>query len=380
MFDNGSFLRRRKRYKRTSLAHNVPFPGGVFSPFSPFWVRKPVPVLPIQFGAGGFPAFQDNFDVFSGSAGECFVNRNENKLNAYRDDVLKSDVLYENRAKLEFLRRNMDAFRRGSTSMDLFSQNQGATTNKTELFENLNRESNLLNLRHNSSFIANNGNNDGSGITDGSTSHLCDKSEVAENTINYFCYDNDDHDLDDESNDKIDVVTESEEYAGSSIESGIHKCNNDIDLKLKSVKPFLNLCKTSEKINDELEKKEKLFGSDERLLIKSDENDAVVAGATARDLKESEEKLLFRVYSDMSPEHNVFTSNRSSNASAEYNMDNENDKQLWQNTFPTNSFNKKCFESTVLDYEFATSQKKRKYGNAKGFSIENLIGNAIDER
>lgn len=49
MFDNGSFLRRRKRYKRIQIHHNLPFPN-MFAPFNPFWIRKPVPVLPsLQF-------------------------------------------------------------------------------------------------------------------------------------------------------------------------------------------------------------------------------------------------------------------------------------------------------------------------------------------
>lgn len=49
MFDNGSFLRRRKRYKRASMSHGLPF-ANVFTPFTPFWIRKPVPVMPsIQF-------------------------------------------------------------------------------------------------------------------------------------------------------------------------------------------------------------------------------------------------------------------------------------------------------------------------------------------
>ncbi|KAG5677496.1 hypothetical protein PVAND_007253 [Polypedilum vanderplanki] len=49
MFDNGSFLRRRKRYKRVQLHPNLPFTN-MFGPFHPFWIRKPVPVIPsIQF-------------------------------------------------------------------------------------------------------------------------------------------------------------------------------------------------------------------------------------------------------------------------------------------------------------------------------------------
>jgi Forkhead domain len=41
MFDNGSFLRRRKRYKRANMPE-MQFPN-VFNPFAPLWIRKPVP-------------------------------------------------------------------------------------------------------------------------------------------------------------------------------------------------------------------------------------------------------------------------------------------------------------------------------------------------
>lgn len=391
MFDNGSFLRRRKRYKRTSLTHNVPFPGGVFSPFSPFWVRKPVPVLPIQFGAGGFTGFQDNFDMFSTATGsECFVNRNnENKLNAaYADESLKSDVIYENRAKLEFLRRNMDAFRRNSTSIDLFGQNHtgggsGGAGSKSEFYDSLNKETNLMNMRHAT----------GPGtFNNGSAEHLGHKAEhnSGENTINFFCYDNETDELD-ESNDKIDVVNESEEYSIDDSEKF------DEETKLKSaVKPFLNLCKSTllmqqaKQISGSLEANgiidksinsfsENTDGIDDRLLKTTTNTDG--GGTGNNDLNETDDKLLFRVYTDMLPEHNVFSS-RSSNGSTEF-IETDSDKPIsWQTNFPQNnsfSNSKKCFESTVLDYEF--SQKKRKYGNAKGFSIENLIGNAtIDKR
>lgn len=404
MFDNGSFLRRRKRYKRTSLAHhNVPFPGGVFSPFSPFWVRKPVPVLPIQFGAAGFSGFQDNFDVFAGGGGDCFSGggggaRNssaaENKHHNYREDggpLKPSSMDYEQRAKLEFLRRNMDAFRRSSNQIDLFTapasspptNNQQTLTAKADFFDNFHRDSGILNsIRHNQNGAAAAAaqhmfSGGGGGSVQESNS---DKTILSES--NYFGYENDDGGgggVADESNDKIDVVNE--EYnsrdGGSS-----EKCNNNGKVsptdKLKStVKPFLDLCKSMQPDKNEpptavspvflsSERKDKLALPDN------------CAGG-------EEQKLLFRVYSNMSPsETNVFASSRSSNASpAEY-MDTAADceKQVgWQQQFhQVNSFNKKCFESTVLDYEFSSSPKKRKYGNAKGFSIENLIGSAIDER
>lgn len=58
MFDNGSFLRRRKRYKRANMNphhhsqshHSLPFSSIYGAPFSPFWIRKPVAVLPATGG------------------------------------------------------------------------------------------------------------------------------------------------------------------------------------------------------------------------------------------------------------------------------------------------------------------------------------------
>lgn len=332
MFDNGSFLRRRKRYKRTSLTHGVPFPSAVFSPFSPFWVRKPVPVFPIpSFGSSGFSSgFQENFDVFN-SANECFENRANsalnNKINSFRDrdNVIKPEVIYDNRVKLEFLRRNMDAFRKNNATMDLFAHhNHDGVSGKSDFLDNLSRNSHLLSRNNDSR----NHPNGGSIETDHSDA----------NAINYFCYDNDEL-----SNDKIDVVNAGEENSLNESEP------------MKSIRNA-SICKSETPNSAEKENKSSAFVQ---------ENNA----------KENDEKL-FRVYTDFSPEHNLYSS-RSSNASAEF-LDVDNEKQLWQNDFQGTSIkNKKFFETTVLDYDF--SQKRRKYGNAKGFSIENLIGRAVEE-
>lgn len=61
MFDNGSFLRRRKRYKRTSISQNLHF-SPLFGSFPPFWIRKPVPMLPIQMTHNNFNIFNETFD------------------------------------------------------------------------------------------------------------------------------------------------------------------------------------------------------------------------------------------------------------------------------------------------------------------------------
>ncbi|KAH8309266.1 hypothetical protein KR059_007578 [Drosophila kikkawai] len=61
MFDNGSFLRRRKRYKRAPTMQRFSFPA-VFGTLSPFWIRKPVPLVPVHFNVPNFNGSRD-FDV-----------------------------------------------------------------------------------------------------------------------------------------------------------------------------------------------------------------------------------------------------------------------------------------------------------------------------
>ncbi|EDW09517.1 fork head domain-containing protein FD3 [Drosophila mojavensis] len=61
MFDNGSFLRRRKRYKRAPAMQRFSFPA-VFGTLSPFWIRKPVPLVPVHFNVPNFNGSRD-FDV-----------------------------------------------------------------------------------------------------------------------------------------------------------------------------------------------------------------------------------------------------------------------------------------------------------------------------
>ncbi|XP_013109889.1 fork head domain-containing protein FD3 [Stomoxys calcitrans] len=68
MFDNGSFLRRRKRYKRAPAIQRFPFTS-VFGTLSPFWIRKPVPLVPVHFNVPNFPgATRDCFDMLHAPA------------------------------------------------------------------------------------------------------------------------------------------------------------------------------------------------------------------------------------------------------------------------------------------------------------------------
>lgn len=72
MFDNGSFLRRRKRYKRAPAIQRFPFTS-VFGTLSPFWIRKPVPLVPVHFNVPNFGGgTRDCFDMLHPPAADVF--------------------------------------------------------------------------------------------------------------------------------------------------------------------------------------------------------------------------------------------------------------------------------------------------------------------
>lgn len=326
----------------------------------------------MQFGAGGAGAngfganFQDNFDMFSGAT-ECFQGRGGNdlhhKMGGYRDEeAMKSaDLIYDNRAKLEFLRRNMDAFRRNS-QMDLFGSNT-LVGSKAEFFDGLNRETNLMNMRHGMNGTYGSGSMMNDEDARKNNNNMCEKSEPSGK---FYGYEDPEENDADESNDKIDVVNESEENDLTEVDRLSSDSKLMDGVKVTTFVPFRNVCKPDGQLstnstsplkrlppNDQPRNCERLSPDQEPT---------------------NEDNLILRVYSELSPEHNLFSSSRSSNTSAEY-LETDADKLQWQSPFPASAaFAKKCFESTVLDYDFGAPQKKRKCGNAKGFSIENLIG------
>lgn len=116
MFDNGSFLRRRKRYKRNLISDNFPL-NSVFGPFSQFWIRKPVPVLPVQFVMPNlsnlrkdYESFHTQYNVMNSSPAptdpvlgdsEYFDTRESNSY-----QIPQSQNIPEN-SQFEAIRRNM---------------------------------------------------------------------------------------------------------------------------------------------------------------------------------------------------------------------------------------------------------------------------------
>lgn len=144
MFDNGSFLRRRKRYKRHTVdPHGLAFPAAVFNPFTSFWVRKPVPIFPIQFGAGDISCsanasafmttgIHDNFDLLATADGGIAT-----ASDALKDRLAPSltdpNLFYANGpANFDLLRRNINALRNSAVN----------NAKENDFFLNLNRKQN----------------------------------------------------------------------------------------------------------------------------------------------------------------------------------------------------------------------------------------------
>ncbi|XP_035915713.1 fork head domain-containing protein FD3-like [Anopheles stephensi] len=128
MFDNGSFLRRRKRYKRTTLAQSMGFPG-VFAPFAPFWIRKPVPVIPMhQFGpahaaasasVAGFGADGPGGPLAAlgpGRTGDFLLDSKLNLFGAVKMDDLNVAMMENS----DFLQRNVDSLKISSAMNKFF--------------------------------------------------------------------------------------------------------------------------------------------------------------------------------------------------------------------------------------------------------------------
>lgn len=120
MFDNGSFLRRRKRYKRNSIDHGLPYPTSVFGHFNPFWVRKPVPIFPLQFNIDSnvrsfLPnGIQDNLDLMAVAVGSDNSSSKERTGSTFLNESYASthgtsskDSLYFHSANIDILKADL---------------------------------------------------------------------------------------------------------------------------------------------------------------------------------------------------------------------------------------------------------------------------------
>ncbi|XP_011202106.2 fork head domain-containing protein FD3 [Bactrocera dorsalis] len=121
MFDNGSFLRRRKRYKRPPAMQRFPFPA-VFGSISPFWIRKPVPLVPVHFNVANFANNRDCFDMLHAPT-DVFdaARREEKKFNFFAG----ADALgYQNNEKFDTICQNVSFMRKNANVLGVMDDIQ----------------------------------------------------------------------------------------------------------------------------------------------------------------------------------------------------------------------------------------------------------------
>lgn len=269
MFDNGSFLRRRKRYKRIQVHANIPFPN-MFAPFSPFWIRKPVPVIPFHHHPSAHPplAHHQNFN-----APLNFIN-----FRGTNHSAMPLDSSDKSHHKKEYF----DAVTIQSIKNELMNNNNSANS-KTVFSEP--QQQNLINS-----------------------------------------YDNDD----DFNNDNIDVETDSD--------------NDQHANELKQLNNFSGDVK-SEEWN-------KIMRNSSQIMMKNN--------SVSPTLHLNGKITLSASKSETQDE---ISSKRSILMTTE-----DDESEFYSEQFTDRSL-------------LTMSEKKRgKYGNAKGFSIENLIGRMVDDR
>lgn len=332
MFDNGSFLRRRKRYKRTTIDHSLAFPQGVFNPFTPFWVRKPVPIFPIQFGMSGNDAanaaalgvtnfissgLPENFDLIAGTDNNSCTDvlKSSKHLPSFRDPKFYNNIASANGGNFDLLRHNINVLR------------NGATTNDSDVFLNFGpRKSNFLHrqaidtMRNSDNYTKSN-------------------SDVRTND-NYYP-----NEHLDSSFVKIDV-----EYEDEHTMNDIHLSDTDAPTASPHL-PNQNVSRLS--------------------------------------AKEADEKLFLKFYSQQQQQQRLpsYANDkvaRISNSSSEVTIGDEDGngkQQMWMQHQPnisTVNNNKRCYEPTADDYDIELRKKVTNIRNTKYFSIENLIGRAIN--
>lgn len=274
MFDNGSFLRRRKRYKRIQVHPNIPFPN-MFAPFSPFWIRKPVPVIPFHHHPSAHPSLSHHQNF---NAPLNFINFRGTNHSAMPIDTSE---------KLHHKKEYFDPVTIQSIKNELLNTNNSKTVFSEPQLQNLNSS-----------------------------------------------YENDD-DINND-NDNIDVETDSDNDQHVSELKQLNNFNSEDVSRVKS-----------EEWNKIMRNSAQITMKSQHSLSPSLSNDKQNVDANKNDLREE----------------------ISANSKRAIFLTTEED----ENEFYSEQFT----DHNLLNL----SEKKRgKYGNAKGFSIENLIGRMVDDR
>jgi hypothetical protein len=277
MFDNGSFLRRRKRYKRIQMHPNLPFPN-MFASFSPFWIRKPVPVIPFHHHPSAHPSLTHHQNFNAPLNFINFRGTNHSAIPLESSEKLHQKKEYFDTATIQSIKNELLSSKNLNTNI-VFSEPQQHITN-------LNNS-----------------------------------------------YDNDD----DFNNDNIDVETDS-----------------DNDQHVSELKQLNN------------------FKSDD---VKSEEWSKIMRNTTQIMMKNHQPQSL----SPTPPLSNDKITLSASKNDSQDEISTNTKRSIYMTTEDDEN---EFYSEQFTDHNLLNlSEKKRgKYGNAKGFSIENIIGRMVDDR
>ncbi|KAL9707596.1 hypothetical protein quinque_011114 [Culex quinquefasciatus] len=354
MFDNGSFLRRRKRYKRTTIPAGMGFPA-VFNPFAPFWIRKPVPVIPMQFPGhhGGIGGFGDGLGIPS-SRNDFILDSKLNLFGGKMEDL--NVAVMENS---EFLQRNVDSLKISNAMNKFFhgygsGGGEGGSGGPSGTYEdnlqcnNNNNNSSISRDSMGGYFTKNTNSNVPIPNVDGGYPSSVNRSPSAVGTggDNGSAYE-----LDLSNDDRIDVESDDDfksvgkGYGPDRSYGGVNGHQSPIEKDGESGKP-------STEIDD--------YGCED------DDNSDKASSASQDHPPESQKQFYNSSYEDSIHFLPEAIAGKYDNLKR---VVNEEDLNVVDGSYG---------ETKLDGYEFGS--RKRKYGNTKGFSIENLIGCNVEDR
>ncbi|EAT33445.2 AAEL014284-PA [Aedes aegypti] len=365
MFDNGSFLRRRKRYKRTTIPPGMSFPA-VFNPFAPFWIRKPVPVIPMQFPPhASLGGFGEGLGI--PSRGDFML---DNKLNLFGGKMEDLNVAVMENS--EFLARNSDNMKI-STAMKFFhgynSEVSGGPSGSYEDSVNglqcNNNNNNSSISRDNGGYTTKTNNHVPMGSADErypSSSSLIRRSlspaavGTRENSSPYEVDLSNDDKIDVESDDDYKLMSKSFDTEKVQQESFLNRNGRYTPTEKDSVKDFETTIPTGKPVHHESED----YGCED------DDHSDKHSNASQDQPERSQKPFYINPYE----ESDHFMSEAI--AGGKYGNLKRAIESEDLNVVDTYS------ETKLVGFDFAS--RKRKYGNTKGFSIENLIGCNVEDR
>ncbi|XP_053695979.1 fork head domain-containing protein FD3-like [Sabethes cyaneus] len=359
MFDNGSFLRRRKRYKRTTIPPGMNFPS-VFNPFAPFWIRKPVPVIPMQFPPhANMAGFADGLGI--PARGDFILDSKLNLFGGKIDDL--NAAVMENS---EFLQRNVESLKISSAMNKFFHGYNSGEGGPSGSYED---SVNSLQCNNN-----NNNNNSSSIISDSVSGYFSKPNNNVPMTIPNERYpsgsspsavatgDNTSpYDLELSNDDRIDVESDDDYNSIGRVYEAERK-HDDCYSKLNGqYSPAEKKLHTKDLRSNEITK---LHNEIEDDCCEDDDNSDKISSGS-QDFQRSSNK---KVYNYEDSGHFLPNAIAGRCQTSKLTLETSDELNV------VDSYG----ETKLVGFDFAN--RKRKYGNTTGFSIENLIGCNVNDR